>query len=104
MRRTPTAGGPRGRVRGADWSGAKLGNCSKHGAIRRALGRGVYGPRSSLSAFDSLLFARLHRTGCAPYNGSRISGEPLLKSFGEGTQFAAKPHEPPFPEREARRN
>jgi len=30
-----------------------------------------------------------------PHNGSRISGEPLLKSFGEGTQFAAEPHEPP---------
>ena len=30
-----------------------------------------------------------------PHNGSRISGEPLLKSFGEGTQSAAKPHEPP---------
>jgi hypothetical protein len=31
----------------------------------------------------------------APHNGSRISGEPLLKSFGEGTQSAANPHEPP---------
>ncbi len=31
----------------------------------------------------------------APHNGSRISGEPLLESFGESTQVAAKPHEPP---------
>jgi hypothetical protein len=30
-----------------------------------------------------------------PHNESRISGEPLLRSFGEGTQSAAKPHEPP---------
>jgi len=30
-----------------------------------------------------------------PHNGSRISGEPLPKSFDEDTQFAAKPHEPP---------
>ena len=38
-----------------------------------------------------------------PHNGSRISGEPLLKSFGEGTQVVASRHELPYPEREARR-
>ncbi len=38
---------------------------------------------------------RFHWAWFVPHNGSRISGEPLLKGFGEGTQFAAKPHEPP---------
>ena len=38
-----------------------------------------------------------------PHNGSRISGEPLLRSFGESTAVAARLHEPPYPEREARR-
>ena len=38
-----------------------------------------------------------------PHNGSRISGEPLLKSFDESTAAGARPHEPPYPEREARR-
>ena len=37
------------------------------------------------------------------YNGSRISGEPLLRNFDEGTEFTASRHEPPYPEREARR-
>ena len=38
-----------------------------------------------------------------PHNGSRISGEPLLKSFDESTAGAARPHEPSYPEPEGRR-
>ena len=38
-----------------------------------------------------------------PHNGSRISGDPLLKGFDESTRAGASRHEPPFPEREARR-
>ena len=38
-----------------------------------------------------------------PHNGSRISGEPLLKSSGEGTQGDASRHEPSYPEPEGRR-
>ncbi len=40
---------------------------------------------------------------CMPANGSRISGEPSLKSFDESTRAGANQHEPPDPEREARR-
>ena len=38
-----------------------------------------------------------------PHNGSRISGEPLLKSFGESTTAGASRHELPYPEREGSR-
>jgi hypothetical protein len=38
-----------------------------------------------------------------PHNGSRISGDPLLKGFDESTTVGAKRHEPPFPEPEGRR-
>ena len=36
-------------------------------------------------------------------NGSRISGEPLLKSLAESTTVGARRHEPPYPELEGRR-
>jgi hypothetical protein len=39
----------------------------------------------------------------SPHNGSRISGEPLLKSSGESTQAGASRHELPYLEREARK-
>ena len=39
-----------------------------------------------------------HGAAPMPHNGSRISSEPLLKSFGEGTKSAAMPHEPPASE------
>ena len=38
-----------------------------------------------------------------PHNGSQITCESALRRFSESTAIAAKPHEPPFPEREARR-
>jgi len=38
-----------------------------------------------------------------PPNGSRISGEPLLKRFDESTQSGARRHEPPYPEPAGRR-
>ena len=38
-----------------------------------------------------------------PSNGSRISSEPLLKSFGESTQVGARRHEPPYPQFAGRR-
>ena len=38
-----------------------------------------------------------------PHNGSRISGEPSLKSLGESTAAGASPHELPYPEPEGRR-
>ena len=95
MRGAPTADGSRGRVRETDWSAAKLGDRSEHGLTRRAPGRGAYAPRSSFGAFDRLLFARLDRAGCAPYNGPPISGESALEGFAQPTPVGAKPHEPP---------
>ena len=44
-----------------------------------------------------------HCVSWVPHNGSRISGEPLLKSFGESTEAGARPHELPYPEPEGRR-
>ena len=38
-----------------------------------------------------------------PHNGPRISGEPLLKRFGDCTRAGASRHEPPYPEPEGRR-
>ena len=38
-----------------------------------------------------------------PDNGSRISGEPSLKRFGDCTRAGASRHEPPYPEPEGRR-
>ena len=39
-----------------------------------------------------------------PHNGSTLSGESALEVLDESTATAARPHEPPFPEPEGRRN
>ena len=46
---------------------------------------------------------RKQSLGRALHNGARISGDPSLKIFDESTRADASRHEPPFPERAARR-
>ena len=63
--------------------------------------------KAQKAALEEAIEVRLHPLRFVqnrpPHNGSRISGEPLLKSFHESKGAGASRHELPYPEREARR-